>query len=257
MKVSHAARQRMHDEGYLVLRQAVPADWVAEALHRINHSLGALGMAPDELPTLRAQSYCPALRGEPRLTRMFNDGPLSAALTELLGAGNVQEAAHCQLALRFPKAPDAEPTPPRGHLDGLGTGLNGIDKGGYTRGFTALAVIYLSAVPTPYAGNFTVWPGSHRVYAEHFRRHGHAMLAEGLPAVDLPADAVQVTGEPGDVVLAHHMIMHGAAPNHAPHIRYAAIFRVRHREVEAIGLDAFTDPWREWPGVREAVGAGA
>ena len=34
---------------------------------------------------------------------------------------------------------------------------------------------------------------------------------------------------------------------------HAAIFRGRHKDVEANGTEAMTDIWREWPGVREAV----
>ena len=33
--------------------------------------------------------------------------------------------------------------------------------------------------------------------------------------------------------------------------RYAAIFRLRHRSCEAVGLDAYIDIWREWPGIKE------
>ena len=38
-----------------------------------------------------------------------------------------------------------------------------------------------------------------------------------------------------------------------PNIRYAAIFRGRHKDAEANGTEAMTDIWREWPGIREAV----
>jgi ectoine hydroxylase-related dioxygenase (phytanoyl-CoA dioxygenase family) len=80
-------------------------------------------------------------------------------------------------------------------------------------------------------------------------------LTEGMPQVEMPEGPVQITGQAGDVVLAHHQLVHTAAPNASPHIRYAAIFRMRHVECEQIGRDAYTDIWREWPGVREALAA--
>lgn len=43
--------------------------------------------------------------------------------------------------------------------------------------------------------------------------------------------------------------------NTSPDIRYAVTFRTKHTQIDEIGLDAFTDIWREWDGVRETVGA--
>ena len=73
--------------------------------------------------------------------------------------------------------------------------------------------------------------------------------------MDLPEGPVQITGQAGDVVLTHHQLVHCAAPNASSNIRYAAIFRLRHAECEQIGRAAFTDIWREWPGVRAALEA--
>ena len=53
--------------------------------------------------------------------------------------------------------------------------------------------------------------------------------------------------------LTHHQIVHSAAPNAASDIRYAAIFRLRHVDCEENGYDAYTDIWKEWPGIQEAV----
>jgi hypothetical protein len=79
------------------------------------------------------------------------------------------------------------------------------------------------------------------------------MLAEGMPKLPLPTGPHQITGRAGDAVITHHQIVHSAAPNASPHIRYAAIFRLRHALCEQVGKDAYTDIWREWPGVRAAM----
>ena len=36
-------------------------------------------------------------------------------------------------------------------------------------------------------------------------------------------------------------------------VRLAAIARLKHVDVEALGADAYLDIWKEWDGVREVV----
>ena len=71
--------------------------------------------------------------------------------------------------------------------------------------------------------------------------------------LELPEGPHQIVGNAGDVVLTHHQIVHSAAPNAASDIRYAAIFRLRHVDCADNGYDAYTDIWKEWPGVQEAI----
>ncbi|MEE2659230.1 MAG: phytanoyl-CoA dioxygenase family protein [Candidatus Latescibacterota bacterium] len=209
-------------------------------------------MNKSDLPTLRAQTYCRELREESVVTDLFRRSSLHPLAEDLLGVGNVERVKGGQIALRFPILLGSDPAPLRGHLDGLGSGQNGMERGVYRRGFSGLAVVYLSEVGSPFSGNFTVWPGSHRLFEQFFRDNGHEVLADGMPQIELP-EPVQIVGRPGDAVITHHQIVHTAAPNASCDIRYAAIFRLRHREVEAVGLDAYTDIWREWPGIREAA----
>ena len=82
------------------------------------------------------------------------------------------------------------------------------------------------------------------------QENGHGVLAEGMPRVELPEPPVQITGSAGDLVLAHHQIVHTAAPNGSANIRYAAITRLRHLDIKENGPDVYTDIWREYPGLR-------
>ena len=50
----------------------------------------------------------------------------------------------------------------------------------------------------------------HRAYEAYFKEHGHAVLAEGRPPIELPVEPVMVTARAGDLVVAHHALMHGA-----------------------------------------------
>jgi hypothetical protein len=259
MKLNSVQLQQMHDDGYLVLKGMVPRVMVDAARQAINHHMGEYGMPPDELNTYRAQTYCRSITREPVLTDLFNKTPVFAVCEQLVGEGNLLPASSAQIALRFPR-PDTEPQEPRGHIDGQGTGTNGIPRGEFARSFTMLAVVLLSDLPKPYSGNFTVWPGTHRQFETVFKEKGPASLADGIGAVELCSEPVQITGEPGDVVITHHQLVHTAVANSCPDIRYAAIFRGSHKDAKEIGVAAMTDIWREWcisPNPSSAAGRGA
>ncbi len=249
MKLNSKQLRQMHDDGYLVLKGMVPRVMVDAARQAINHHIGEYGMPPDELNTYRAQTYCRSITKEPPLTDLFNKTPVFAACEQLVGEGNLLPAPSAQIALRFPRA-DTEPQEPQGHIDGQGTGTNGIPRGEFARSFTMLAVVLISNLPKPYSGNFTVWPGTHRQFETVFKEKGPAYLADGIGAVELCSEPVQITGGPGDVVITHHQLVHTAVANSCPDIRYAAIFRGRHKDAEQNGVAAMTDIWREWEGLR-------
>lgn len=249
MQLTNDQKRAMYKDGYVTVRGAVPKVMIEEARRAINHHLGSKGLPPDDLPRMSATSYCPGLGGEAVMTDLFNKTPLFALCESLVGPGNLLPTTGTQIALRFPGA-TADRKEPKGHLDGIGTGNNGIEKGEFRCGFTMLVTVLVGDVFAPYSGNFTVWPGSHRAAEAFFQTATPEVLRGGMPKLDLPHPPVQVTGEAGDAVISHHQLVHGAAPNAAPNIRYAAIFRARHIDAERNGIDVMTDIWREWPGIR-------
>jgi len=251
MTLSYQQKFDFYESGYLRLPSAVSPAVVDSALRLINHSLGDEGMNKEELPTLRAQSYCKEIRDSASITNLINQSELMPVMDDLLGTGNLGSIKSGQIALRFPRQSSDTISPPHGHLDGLGSGLNGSAKGTYRRNFTALAVVLLNPLPKINSGNFTVWPKSHNFFADYFQKNGTDVLADGMPKVKLPTDPIQITGLPGDIILAHHQTVHTAAPNHSAHIRYAAIFRLHHQH--SIGNDAYTNVWHEWPGIRQVI----
>ena len=124
---------------------------------------------------------------------------------------------------------------------------NGVPKG-QINSFTMLAGVFLSRVSSDFAGNFTVWPGSHCLYGSHFQEHGPRALLDGMPRVDLPTPQ-QLHVEPGDIVLAHYLLGHGAALNFSPHIRYAVFFRLYHVDHDDMKWDSMENPWMAWDGM--------
>jgi hypothetical protein len=248
-QLSSEQKASIRDDGFVVVEQVVPPEKVAAALRIINASLGEKGMAPEELPTLRAQSYCREITGAPEITSLLTETPLWQLAESAIGAGELEPVDYGQIALRFPGT--SSPGPIHPHIDGMYTPLNGVPEGQITN-FTALVGVYLSDVPEDNWGNFTVWPGSHRTYADYFEKEGAEALLRGMPPVEL-AEPVQVKPRAGDAVFSHYQIGHGIAPNTGPNIRYAIYFRLKRRGHDAIRTEVMTDIWREWDGMSEVV----
>ena len=139
-----------YENGYIKVSGVVPKLMIDAARKTINHSIGAVGLHEGDLEKFRAQSYCSEIRKAPQIVDIFSKTPIQNIAESMLGEGNVQVPGSGQIALRFPMPLDRDANEPRGHLDGLGSGSNGMAKGVYKRGFTALAVVYLADVPEPY-----------------------------------------------------------------------------------------------------------
>ena len=156
MQLTNQQKLDFYENGYLKIPGVVSPLMINAALHAINYSLGEEGMNKDDLPTLRAQSYCKEIRKSPAVTDLANKSAVIPVMESLLGKGNLSPIESGQIALRFPRLPDMSPGSPHSHLDGLGSGLNGSSKGNYRRGFTMLAVVLLNHLPETHSGNFTV-----------------------------------------------------------------------------------------------------
>ena len=256
MQLTPEQIREFYDRGYVKIPGAVSKAMVNTARQAVNHSIGTLGPNGEDMSKHRAAQFCRDLNGSPVIMDLFNASPVVSLAESLMGEGNLQKPIRgAQVAPRFPTVIGDIPPEPRGHLDGMGTGTNGMPKGVYRRGFTAFAVIYLADVPEPYSGNFTVWPGSHRFFENYFNREGLEVLSNGTPRLDLPEGPDMITGNAGDFIIAHHQMIHTGGPNASPNIRYAAIARLRHIDCDKNGNDGFLDIWREFPCVREAVAA--
>lgn len=253
MSITVAQKRQFVEEGYLKIPGAVPKHMIETARRAVNYSIGNVGIGGEDLANHRSGFFCAELLDAPFIIDMYNETPVMEIAEALMGKGNVLPVARAKTYPRFPMPLGAEPSPPRGHIDGIGSGTNGTPKGDYKRGFTAFAVVYLVDVPEPFSGNFTVWPKSHRFFADYFKARGHEVLAQGMPRPALPEDPVMITGNAGDFILAHHQVVHGACPNASPNVRLATISRLKHKDADKIGNDAYTEIWREWPGLHDVL----
>ncbi|MCJ8331831.1 MAG: phytanoyl-CoA dioxygenase family protein [Lentisphaeria bacterium] len=255
MNFTDDEKQFYYENGYIKIPQAVPVPMIDKALGLINHDLGQHGMNEEDLPRHRAQSYCNAIQSDPIMTDLFNESSLFSLSESLLGKNKSHKAGSAQIALRFPAHPSKNPSTNNisGHIDGIGTGANGLEVGSFRRGFTALCVVLLNDMPDENSGNFTVWPKTHHQVYDYIKEHGEDILKEGVPNITPMEGAKHITGKAGDAVFAHFLTFHTAAQNFSSNIRYAAIFRVRSSMIDDIKGDARFEPWLEYDGVRKAV----
>lgn len=245
MELSYNQKQSFARDGFVILPGVVPRIMVDRALREINHSAGE-GMNVAEMTKFRAQTYCPEITRSPAIGGLLNATPAWSLAESAIGEGRIQPADYGQIALRFPGLQDP-PGAPRPHIDGMYSPTNGVEKGTIGN-FTALLAVFLSDVPEPFAGNFTVWPGSHLQHAEYFKEHGPESLLNGMPAVQLP-EPLQITAKAGDIVLAHYLLAHSVAPNVSPHVRYAVFFRLTHVDHARQKWESMVDPWLQWEGI--------
>jgi hypothetical protein len=252
MQFTNEQRQQLYNNGFVTLPGVIPTAKVEDALRVINASLGEQGIDPARLPLLRAQSYCPELQQAPEIVGLFNDTPLFSLAEAAIGEGQFHPVRGAQIALRFPLVERvASPRQPTPHIDGMPTATNGLVAGDI-HSFTALVGVFLSDLPRPFMGNFTVWPGSHRQYEAYFREHTPQSLLAGMPQVDL-APPQQFMGVAGDAVLCHYQLGHGIAMNISPYIRYAIFFRLTHINHQQAKWQTMTNIWQEWAGMQEFV----
>jgi hypothetical protein len=229
-------------DGYVHFRRLCPETIVAAARLAIDRDLSE-SYDPSRQVEYDHRSYCPDLRGTPPIMALLLDSGVRAKLDEVIGFGRLGHDGG-QIALR--KAGNApEPEPPDPHIDGLPTPFNGVPSNVLFSNFTALVGIYLSPVRTEFAGNFTVWPGSHHILEAHFRKLGRKALRNGMPRIPL-GQPVQLMTEPGDVVLCHYGLAHAAAANLSAVDRYAVYFRLWLRGISYRRWHFMTHIWAGW-----------
>ena len=182
---------------------------------------------PARLVEYNNQSWCPDLRGSSEIKRLFANKTVQAITDRALGKDRYRCDAG-QIAIRQAHSAD-HPVAPFAHIDGIPTPHNGMACT-EIQNFTALLGVFLTEVKSEFAGNFTVWPGSHLLIEQYFREEGEAAIAGGMPPIPLGAP-FQLLCKPGDVVLCHYELAHAAAVNTRPEDRIAIFFRLWFDEI--------------------------
>ncbi len=262
MELSKQQFMALREEGYVVIPGAVSRILIDRARRAIHHDLGTRGMDPARFDEYRGRSYCPEVKNTAAISDLYTASPLSGLAASAFGERALMPVGGGQIALRFPS--DATmPRPPTPHIDGADYqkrhANDQVPPIGTLHSFSMLCGVFLADIPTTDAGNFTVWPGTHRLIGEWVREHGVKDVATPenvrgiIPRLPDWPEPVQVTAAAGDAVLTHHFTAHGIANNLSPNIRYAVFFRLTCEGHRERADEVFREMWLEWEGLRRAL----
>jgi len=233
---------RLRQDGWGLFPGAVSADLVTTAIDAIKSDC-AHNYDPTRQREYDNISFCPDLRDKPQIAELLTHSTGKTLLERVLGWDAI-EFSPGQIAIRQAHNTD-KPYPPVPHIDGTGTGANGRPAGSSISNFTALLGVFLTKVDAEFAGNFTVWPGSHHRLEAYFRNRGPQAMHEGMPQIDL-GQPTQLFANPGDIILCHYQLAHTAAVNLSAHDRIAIYFRVWLKGIEKRRWELLTNIWDGW-----------
>lgn len=217
------------DDGFIVVRGAIPQGVVQNALRVINRAIadgkhGPNATFSDGLKSDGTGRFPQEVRSHPDVVALFRLSRAFGYVDDLLGRGAYHIPNGCQVALRYPlpknrQRPAVLPRS-RWHIDGM-------DKN-RANGFSLLMGVCISPWSAPFCGNFTVFPGTHYEIANALKSMGedNFFAAYANPRPEVAAPARQIVAQPGDIVLAHSLLPHRAGPNFSCNIRYACFFRL-------------------------------
>ena len=184
------ARRQIEQDGYTVLRQAVPLDAVSVVVRRLNMAIRHHGLTAEEIAEWQTTGFFPHLRREPEVW-----GVLPPVASDLLGWQDGDQWADPQLLLRFPDD-EAQVRPLEPQVDQPPTSAGG-------RVYRGIVGVALTTAGTE--GAASVWPGSHR---------------------GRPGELTPVALDPGDALVMHPELGHAGALNLGDSVRMAVYFRL-------------------------------
>jgi Phytanoyl-CoA dioxygenase (PhyH) len=231
------------ERGFLLIPQAVPPEVVAAGSRAIDE---LIEREPPGGDVRGPFNYFPEAARAPELTALLTGSPAFGLAESLTGPGTLEVPGQVQVALNIPPFPHR---PGLHHIDGFPPGPDG--RPGT---FTMLAGVLMSGQRDQDAGNLWVWPGTHLTHAEYFGEHGADAFfaAGGYPPIPLP-EPEQVTGQAGDLLLAHYLLGHNIGGNTSPAVRRAVYFRVKRAGHDPRWREFLTDPWLDYDRVRAHV----
>jgi len=204
--------------GFLMLPGVVPRAVVDAAARAIDELIDREPPGPDVRGPF---NYFPEAARAPELAALLTGSPAFGLAEALTGP-----ATH--------------------HIDGFPP-----EPGGRPGTFTMLAGVLMSDQRAQDAGNLWVWPGTHLTHAEYFRGHGPGAFfaAGGYPPIKLP-EPEQVTGEAGDLLLAHYLLGHNIGGNTSQAVRRAVYYRVKRAGHDPRWRAFLADPWLDYDAIR-------
>ena len=194
------------EQGYVVLKRAVPPDVVAAAV--------AFLEGGDHQGTPGAADYR-AARGQSVEACMTDT--IQDALAELFGPANPHARARHGDDMPRPFRPQGEWPAPRAHVDD--------DYPTFMPAGWAVGVFVFLTPVRPQGGAFVVFPGSPRRYQQALSATPSAITSLARDPA-LAGDWQEFLAEPGDALLFHHLLGHSGSDNvRDPRTRHALLSR--------------------------------
>ena len=234
-------KENLRENGYMVFRRIIPEHLTNPALEVIKRDLRKNYDSKRKVE-YNNRSFCPDLRAEQLITDLLEKSPIWKILDEAVGVENIEHDIG-QIAIRQAHNVD-KIYPPEPHIDGIPTPQNGV-TGNQISNFTALVGIFLTRQPREFAGNFTIWEGSHQTLENHFRERGRQAQDEGMPRIDF-GEPMQLICDVGDAILCHYQLAHAAAVNTSDVDRIAVYFRIWLKGIEDRRWHYLTNIWDGW-----------
>ncbi len=230
------------ERGYVHVPGLVSLELVTRARAAIDDDLRR-NYDPAKETDYSSGTYCAAICDTQAITDLLHGSRARDLVDAVLGLDTLS-VSRAQIAIRWAHNVDRE-MPPEPHVDGVLP--DRIANG------TAILGVFLTTMPRAFAGNLTVWPGTHQRYERAFRERGPRAVFEPLPAIELGAPE-QLVCAAGDVVLMHWSLAHTAAVNTADVDRVAVYFRLKFPELGAECVpdlaegrwDYLSNLWRGW-----------
>lgn len=229
-------------DGLVIRRGFVPEDLVARASSRIGRWLSE-EMDPSQIAAYTQRTFAPELGGHPDLLGLFSDSGARELAAGLLG--DIQPVTTTQIQIRVPEdtLPTAQPEKAM-HVDGVACPHLDPDE---LRTFSLLVGVVLSDVSDPDGGALRYLPGGHLSMAKWFGTEWSLGITTQVPPKIDTERGTPFLGQPGDILLMHHLVPHSVGRNHTSTPRVMAYFRVSHPDHGQRRLEALRDPWLDYP----------
>ncbi|MER7667960.1 phytanoyl-CoA dioxygenase family protein [Kitasatospora sp. NPDC096128] len=246
MALTAAEKHAFMRDGLLVRRGAVPDDQIVRARELVTDWYRE-SMNPELISAYTQRTFAPELGSHPDLLALFSASPAAELAQGLLGT--VRPVSTVQLQIRIPEGQLEQAQPEKAmHVDGVACPHLDPEE---LRTFSLLVGVVLSDITDPHGGALRYQPGGHLAMAEWFRTQWSLGITEQVPPnIDARA-GTPFLGQPGDLLLMHHLVPHAVGRNLSPEPRIMAYFRVEYPDHARRRLQALQDPWLDYPGLSQ------
>ena len=205
--VSEDSLVQWREQGYLLLRQAIPRDQAAAFLAAADEAIAAYEAEPG---FAHAGSYTivQAIWRTAGLDELIDHPGTFPTILGLMGP--YLQLMGTQIYVR----PAGRESDFRWHTD-AGRSLQQIRVTDDSLPLNFKVQFFLTDIPEPDRANFCLVPGSHR----------REFPETGFPAGTDPDGAIQLRVQAGDVAIFPHNLWHSVAPNHGDSVRRSVTFR--------------------------------